>query len=60
MVQVGLPLGAHAEPRIPMARVAGWELELVGSHGISAEAFPPLLQLIAAGELDPEALIERR
>ena len=32
MVQVGLPLGG-VPPSIPMARVAAWELELIGSHG---------------------------
>ena len=31
MIQVGLPL--RLLPAIPMARVAGWELELIGSHG---------------------------
>jgi len=38
MIQVGLPLGL--QPQIPMARVAGWELELIGSHGMAASDFP--------------------
>lgn len=56
VVQVGLP---HSEPLIPMARVAGWELEIVGSHGMAAADFPHVLQLVAAGKLKPEMLIEQ-
>eukprot|EP00667_Euglena_gracilis_P008410 EG_transcript_8525 len=55
VVQVGLPL-AEA-PSIPMARVAGWELEVVGSHGIDASAMPDILRMVAEGQLDPERLI---
>ena len=57
MVQVGLPL--ELRPAIPMARVAGWELELIGSHGMAAADFPAILDMVARGELDPEALVER-
>lgn len=46
VVQVGLPLGGLA-PSIPMARVAGWELELIGSHGIAASDFPSILQVFS-------------
>ena len=42
-----------------MARVAGWELELIGSHGIAASDFPAILELVRAGKLNPELLIER-
>ena len=31
-MQAGLPLGDE-RPEVPMARVAGWELEIFGSHG---------------------------
>jgi len=57
VVQVGLP--ANSEPVIPMARVAGWELEIVGSHGMAAADFPHVLQLVAAGTFKPEMLIEQ-
>lgn len=58
MVQVGLPLGDHA-PAIPMAMVAGKELEIVGSHGCAAEDMPAILSLVKEGRLDPRKLIER-
>ena len=57
MIQVGLPLGL--QPQIPMARVAGWELELIGSHGMAASDFPAILGMVARGELNPEALVAR-
>eukprot|EP00930_Biecheleria_cincta_P056054 TRINITY_DN42247_c0_g1_i1.p1 TRINITY_DN42247_c0_g1~~TRINITY_DN42247_c0_g1_i1.p1 ORF type:complete len:384 (+),score=51.92 TRINITY_DN42247_c0_g1_i1:35-1153(+) len=58
MVQVGLPLGG-VEPRVPMSRVAGWELEIIGSHGVGAADMPALLSLVAAGTLQPEKLVQR-
>lgn len=58
MVQVGLPLG-HATPEIPMAMVAGRELELIGSHGFASDALPDLLDRIAQGQLDPGRLVQR-
>ncbi|GAA1011311.1 alcohol dehydrogenase [Acrocarpospora pleiomorpha] len=55
-VQIGLlPQGAE----LPMGRVIAYELDLLGSHGMPAHAYPPMLELIAAGRLTPEALITR-
>ncbi len=59
-VQVGLLTGTESQPRTPMDRVIGWELELLGAHGIAAHAYPPLLGLIAAGRLDPTRLVGGR
>jgi D-arabinose 1-dehydrogenase-like Zn-dependent alcohol dehydrogenase len=58
-VQVGLlpPVGGH--PRVPMARVIGWELDVLGSHGMAAVDYPEMMALIAQGRLDPQRLIER-
>jgi D-arabinose 1-dehydrogenase-like Zn-dependent alcohol dehydrogenase len=58
-VQVGLlpPVGGH--PRVPMARVIGWELDVLGSHGMAAADYPAMMALIAAGTLRPDRLIER-
>jgi alcohol dehydrogenase len=58
-VQVGLlpPVGGH--PRVPMERVIGWELDLLGSHGMAAADYPAMLSLIAAGRLRPELLVTR-
>ncbi|GAA5202187.1 zinc-dependent alcohol dehydrogenase family protein [Microbacterium jejuense] len=58
-VQIGLlpPLEGH--PRVPMSRVIGWELDLLGSHGMAAGDYPGMLALIASGALHPESLVER-
>jgi alcohol dehydrogenase len=58
-VQVGLlpPVAGH--PRVPMARVIAWELDLLGSHGMAAADYPGMLALIERGDLAPQELIER-
>jgi alcohol dehydrogenase len=58
-VQVGLlpPIDGH--PRVPMARVIGWELDVLGSHGMAAVDYPGMLALIERGALEPQRLIER-
>jgi D-arabinose 1-dehydrogenase-like Zn-dependent alcohol dehydrogenase len=58
-VQVGLLPPVHGHPRVPMARVIGWELDLLGSHGMAAADYPGMLSLIERGELRPQELIER-
>jgi len=58
-VQAGLLLGPHAQAGIPMDRVVAWELEVYGSHGMAAHEYPALLADVAAGRLDPAALVER-
>jgi alcohol dehydrogenase len=59
-VQVGLLLADHARPAVPMNRVIARELELLGSHGMAAHAYPELLGMIGQGRLDPAALIGQR
>ncbi len=56
-VQVGLMLGDHARSSIPMDRVISAELQILGSHGMQAHAYPDMLQMIEAGTLKPEKLI---
>jgi alcohol dehydrogenase len=58
-VQVGLLPPAQGRPEVPMGRVIALELQLLGSHGMAAHAYPELLGLIAAGRLDPRRLITR-
>jgi D-arabinose 1-dehydrogenase-like Zn-dependent alcohol dehydrogenase len=54
-VQVGLLLGGDADPSLPMGRVIGLELQLLGSHGLAAGEYRELLREIADGHLDPAA-----
>ena len=56
-VQVGLMLGEHSHPAIPMDKVIARELELVGSHGIQAYRYPALFEMIRAKKLRPELLV---
>lgn len=58
-VQVGLLPPVDGHPRVPMARVIGWELDVFGSHGMAAADYPEMMALIAAGRLEPRLLIER-
>jgi alcohol dehydrogenase len=59
-VQVGLLLGEHSRPPIPMDRVVAHELELLGSHGMQAHEYPRLLAMMASGRLDPARLVTQR
>ena len=56
-VQIGL---LAEDPRIPMPAVVAKELAVLGSHGMAAHGYPALLELIAAGTLRPQDLIETR
>lgn len=56
-VQVGLMLGPHAAPQIPMAQVIAHELEIYGSHGMQAWRYDAMLSMISAGRLNPARLI---
>jgi alcohol dehydrogenase len=58
-VQVGLLPPVEGHPRVPMARVIAWELDLLGSHGMAAVDYPGMLALIRGGALRPQDLIER-
>jgi D-arabinose 1-dehydrogenase-like Zn-dependent alcohol dehydrogenase len=55
-VQVGLLVGATD---VPMQQVIAKELEVIGSHGMPARAYPELLALVAAGRLRPDLLVAR-
>lgn len=58
-VQVGLMLGEHSTPAIPMSKVIAHELEILGSHGMQAHRYDAMLAMMAAGKLAPEKLIGR-
>ena len=56
-VQVGLLLGRHSTPPLPMDRVVANELEIHGSHGMPARDYPALLELVESGVLRPSLLV---
>jgi D-arabinose 1-dehydrogenase-like Zn-dependent alcohol dehydrogenase len=58
-VQVGLLPPEQGRPLVPMERVVALELELYGSHGMAAHAYPELLALVARGRLRPDLLLRR-
>ncbi|GAB3234544.1 zinc-dependent alcohol dehydrogenase family protein [Algoriphagus aestuariicola] len=59
-VQIGLMAGKESDPPIPMHLVIAKELEILGSHGMQAHAYPEMMQMILQGKLFPEKLIGRR
>lgn len=58
-VQVGLLPPAEGRADLPMDLVIAYELEILGSHGMPAHAYPALLELVRAGTLRPDLLINR-
>lgn len=56
-VQVGLLPSPDGTSPVPMARVIAWELDVLGSHGMAATDYPPMLEMVASGTLDPAALL---
>lgn len=58
-VQVGLMLGEHSTPAIPMSQVIANELEILGSHGMQAHRYDAMLAMMRSGKLAPQKLIGR-
>ena len=56
-VQAGLLLGSASTPPLPMDVVVAHELTIQGSHGMAARDYPPMLDLVASGELRPDLLV---
>ncbi|MFJ6082811.1 zinc-dependent alcohol dehydrogenase family protein [Streptomyces sp. NPDC092369] len=56
-IQVGLLPSADGTTPVPMARAIALELELLGSHGMAAHTYPPMLELVRAGALRPDLLV---
>ncbi|TIO88749.1 MAG: alcohol dehydrogenase, partial [Mesorhizobium sp.] len=59
-VQVGLMLGDHARPQVPMDKVIAFELEILGSHGMQAYRYSAMMDMIRTGKLKPELLVGKR
>ena len=58
-VQLGLLLTESGQTPMPMSRVIGWELDILGSHGMAAVDYPKMLAMVASGKLKPQELISR-
>ncbi|MDX3201258.1 zinc-dependent alcohol dehydrogenase family protein [Streptomyces scabiei] len=56
-IQVGLLPSPEGTTPVPMARAVALELELLGSHGMAAHAYPRMLELVRAGVLRPDLLV---
>ncbi|MGW1023922.1 zinc-dependent alcohol dehydrogenase family protein [Streptomyces sp. NPDC002577] len=56
-IQVGLLPSAAGDPVVPMSRVIALELEILGSHGMPAHAYAPMLELVRAGAVRPDLLV---
>jgi alcohol dehydrogenase len=59
-VQVGLMVGDHHHPAIPMDQVVAKELEILGSHGMQAYRYPAMMEMIHSGKLSPGKLVGKR
>lgn len=59
-IQIGLMAGDDQDPKIPMGKVIADELEILGSHGMQAYKYPQMLEMIRAGKLAPQKLIEKK
>lgn len=56
-IQVGLMLGDHAAPAVPMPKIVGQEIELLGSHGMQAHRYGAMLDMVESGKLNPARLV---
>lgn len=59
-IQVGLMLGDHAMPQVPMARIIGKELEILDSHDMQTHRYGAMPDMIASGKLTLSRLVGRR
>lgn len=59
-IQVGLMLGAHTAPSIPMGAVIANELEILGSHGMQAHKYGQMFAMIEQGDLQPHKLLGQK
>ena len=51
-----MEIGKH-NASIPVDKIIGRELEIIGSHGMQAHRYPEMLEMIENGILQPEKLI---
>jgi alcohol dehydrogenase len=49
----------YKDTLVPMNQVIAKELELLGSHGMQAYEYAPMLEMITSGRLEPAKLISK-
>jgi len=59
-VQVGLMNDDAARAAMRFDRVIAWELDVLGTHGMSARSYPAMLAMVADGRLPIDGLVARR
>ena len=59
-IQVGLMGGDHSTPQVPMSKVIGDELEILGSHGMQAHRYSAMLDMMQSGKLSPSRLVGQK
>ena len=50
-IQVGIMETGKHSPSVPIDKIIGRELEIIGSHGMQAHRYPEMLELIGLGRL---------
>jgi len=57
-IQIGITAPEQkGEVSLPIDDIMGRELRVIGSHGMPLSGYRPLLKMVAAGQLKPEALV---
>lgn len=59
-IQVGIMESGLHSPPVPIDKIIGRELEIIGSHGMQAHRYPEMLAMIADGRLEPKKLTGER
>jgi alcohol dehydrogenase len=59
-VQVGLLVGDDYLPKLPMDQVIAKELQIYGSHGMQANKYKSMFDVISSGKLNPGLLIGKK
>jgi alcohol dehydrogenase len=56
-IQIGIMESGQHQTQIPIDKIIGRELEIIGSHGMQTHRYPEMLEMIGKGKLEPQKLI---
>lgn len=56
-IQIGIMESGKHNALVPVDKIIGRELEILGSHGMQAHRYPEMLEMIRDGKLNPRKLI---